>query len=93
MEAYLQEELKANRCLALYEDTRIHSCIFLVAPTGYGLKALDIECMKKLDSKVNVIPVIAKSDAIAKSELSVFKVYCSISIYVLSMFSFKCYNF
>ncbi|XP_031442913.1 septin-6-like isoform X1 [Clupea harengus] len=30
--------------------------------------------MKKLDSKVNIIPIIAKSDAISKSELTKFKI-------------------
>ena len=29
--------------------------------------------MKKLDSKVNIIPVIAKADTITKSELNKFK--------------------
>jgi len=31
--------------------------------------------MKKLDNKVNIIPVIAKADTISKPELSRFKVY------------------
>lgn len=30
--------------------------------------------MKKLDSKVNIIPVIAKADTISKNELLKFKV-------------------
>ena len=30
--------------------------------------------MKKLDTKVNVIPIIAKADTISKSELQKFKV-------------------
>lgn len=29
--------------------------------------------MKKLDSKVNIIPIIAKADTISKAELSKFK--------------------
>ena len=37
------------------------------------LKALDLVTMKKLDSKVNIIPVIAKADTITKSELNKFK--------------------
>lgn len=31
--------------------------------------------MKKLDNKVNIIPVIAKADTISKPELMRFKVY------------------
>lgn len=38
------------------------------------LKSLDLVCMKKLDNKVNIIPVIAKADTISKPELMRFKV-------------------
>ena len=39
----------------------------------FSLKPLDIECMKALHNKVNIIPIIAKSDTISKSELQRFK--------------------
>lgn len=39
----------------------------------YRLKALDLVTMKKLDSKVNIIPIIAKADTITKAELQKFK--------------------
>ncbi|KAI2656855.1 Septin-6 [Labeo rohita] len=57
-----------------YHDTRIHACLYFIAPTGHSLKSLDLVTMKKLDSKVNIIPIIAKSDAISKSELAKFKI-------------------
>ncbi|XP_053563644.1 septin-10 [Bombina bombina] len=72
-EAYLQEELKIKRLLYNYHDTRIHVCLYFIAPTGHSLKSLDLITMKKLDSKVNIIPVIAKADVISKSELHKFK--------------------
>ncbi|KAG8587083.1 hypothetical protein GDO81_005564 [Engystomops pustulosus] len=72
-EAYLQEELKIKRLLYKYHDTRIHVCLYFIAPTGHSLKSLDLITMKKLDSKVNIIPVIAKADVISKSELQKFK--------------------
>ncbi|KAG5844098.1 septin-6-like isoform X3 [Anguilla anguilla] len=72
-EAYLQEELKIKRTLHSYHDTRVHACLYFIAPTGHSLKGLDLLTMKQLDSKVNIIPIIAKSDAIAKSELHKFK--------------------
>ncbi|KAM4794727.1 septin-10-like [Rhinophrynus dorsalis] len=72
-EAYLQEELKIKRLLYRYHDTRIHVCLYFIAPTGHSLKSLDLITMKKLDSKVNIIPVIAKADVISKSELQKFK--------------------
>lgn len=41
---------------------------------NFRLKSIDLECMKMLDSKVNIIPIIAKADSVSKSELKVFKV-------------------
>lgn len=41
---------------------------------GHGLKSIDLVCMKKLDTKVNIIPIIAKADTISKTELQKFKV-------------------
>ncbi|XP_045140283.1 septin-11 [Echinops telfairi] len=72
-EAYLQEELKIKRSLFNYHDTRVHACLYFIAPTGHSLKSLDLVTMKKLDSKVNIIPIIAKADTIAKNELHKFK--------------------
>ncbi|XP_025086082.1 LOW QUALITY PROTEIN: septin-11-like [Pomacea canaliculata] len=72
-DAYLQEELKIKRMLHSYHDSRVHACLYFIAPTGHSLKALDLVTMKKLDSKVNIIPVIAKADTITKTELTKFK--------------------
>ncbi|KAM5320728.1 septin-10 isoform 2-T2 [Glossophaga mutica] len=73
-EAYLQEELKIKRSLFNYHDSRIHVCLYFISPTGHSLKTLDLLTMKSLDSKVNIIPVIAKADAISKTELQKFKI-------------------
>lgn len=73
-ENYLQEELKIIRCLYNYHDTRIHACLYFIAPTGHGLKSLDLLTMKNLDNKVNIIPVISKADTVSKSELHKFKI-------------------
>ena len=72
-EAYLQEELKIKRNLNTYHDTRIHVCLYFITPNGHGLKSIDLVCMKKLDKKVNIIPIIAKADTINKEELAKFK--------------------
>lgn len=40
---------------------------------NFRLKQLDVEIMKKLHDRVNVIPVIAKADTLTVSELSHFK--------------------
>ncbi|XP_065345738.1 septin-2 [Cloeon dipterum] len=72
-ESYLQEELKIKRSLGTYHDTRIHVCLYFICPTGHGLKSLDLVCMKQLDKKVNIIPIIAKADTVSKNELQKFK--------------------
>ncbi|XP_023948977.1 septin-2 [Bicyclus anynana] len=72
-EAYLQEELKIKRSLPAYHDSRLHVCLYFICPTGHGLKSIDLVCMKKLDTKVNIIPIIAKADTISKTELQKFK--------------------
>jgi len=72
-EAYLQEELKIQRNINAYHDSRIHVCLYFITPSGHGLKSIDLVCMKKLDQKVNIIPIIAKADTINKNELAKFK--------------------
>ncbi|XP_050672945.1 septin-2 [Leptidea sinapis] len=72
-EAFLQEELKIKRSLGAYHDSRLHVCLYFICPTGHGLKSIDLVCMKKLDTKVNIIPIIAKADTISKTELQKFK--------------------
>uniref|UniRef100_A0A336M9C9 Septin n=1 Tax=Culicoides sonorensis TaxID=179676 RepID=A0A336M9C9_CULSO len=72
-ECFLQEELKIKRSLTAFHDSRIHVCLYFICPTGHGLKSLDLVCMKKLDKKVNIIPIIAKADTISKAELQKFK--------------------
>lgn len=72
-EQYLTEELKIKRDLVSFHDTRIHVCLYFIAPTGHSIKSLDLVCMKELDKKVNIIPVVAKADTVARSELPQFK--------------------
>jgi len=52
-------------------SVRITSSLLVVFADS--MKALDLVTMKKLDSKVNIIPVIAKADTITKTELQKFK--------------------
>ena len=40
---------------------------------SFRLKPLDIEFMKKLHSKVNIVPVIAKADVLTKKEIQRLK--------------------
>ncbi|ODV91439.1 hypothetical protein CANCADRAFT_70907 [Tortispora caseinolytica NRRL Y-17796] len=67
----LDADAKANRGRIL--DTNIHACLFFIEPTGHSLKAIEIETMRQIHHRVNLIPVIAKSDLFSPEELQVFK--------------------
>jgi len=68
---FLDAETRVNR--VEMPDARVHSCLYFIAPSGHGLKPLDVEFMKRLHDKVNVIPVIAKADTMTPEEVSHFK--------------------
>ncbi|XP_066936680.1 septin-7-like isoform X5 [Clytia hemisphaerica] len=70
-EDYLNAESRVNRTTV--QDTRVHCCLYFIAPTGHGLKPLDVEFMKKLHNKVNIVPVIAKADTLTGDECNRFK--------------------
>ena len=73
-EKYLQEELKIHRNQTPVNDSRVHVCLYLISPVGHGLRSIDLVTMKQLDSKVNLIPIIAKADTITKQELEKLRV-------------------
>ena len=54
-------------------DLRVHACLYFIRPTGHTLRPLDIEVMKRLGSRVNLIPVIAKADTLTGDEIIAFK--------------------
>lgn len=70
-DAFLDAETRVNR--VEMRDARVHSCLYFIAPSGHGLKPLDVEFMKRLHDKVNVIPVIAKADTMTPEEVAHFK--------------------
>lgn len=70
--AYLRKELTAQRERHI-PDTRIHCCLFFIQPSGHSLKPIDVVVLKKLTDITNIVPVIAKSDALTPDELMGFK--------------------
>lgn len=70
-DAYLEAENKINRMNIV--DNRVHACVYFIEPTGHSLKPLDIEVMRRLHTKVNLIPVIAKADTLTDEEVAMFK--------------------
>ncbi|MCJ1327939.1 hypothetical protein MMC10_004614 [Thelotrema lepadinum] len=53
-----------------FKDNRVHVLLYFITPTGHGLRELDIELMKRLSPRVNVIPVIGKADSLTPQELA-----------------------
>lgn len=70
-ESYMLQEQQPRRQDKI--DLRVHACLYFIRPTGHTLKPLDIEVMKRLCSRVNLIPVIAKADTLSPSDLARFK--------------------
>ncbi|XP_062710296.1 septin-7 isoform X3 [Aedes albopictus] len=70
-EEYLTAESRVHR-MAI-PDSRVHVCLYFIAPSGHGLKPLDIEFMQRLCDKVNIIPVISKADTLTPEEITHFK--------------------
>lgn len=70
-DAYLEQENRVNRNKLI--DSRVHACLYFVQPTGHALRPIDIEFMRRLHTKVNLIPVIAKSDTLTDEEIQAFK--------------------
>ncbi|XP_073994313.1 septin 7-like protein pnut isoform X2 [Rhodnius prolixus] len=71
-EEFLNAESRVNR-RSQSPDTRVHCCLYFIAPSGHGLKPLDVEFMQRLHDKVNIIPVIAKADTMTPEECAHFK--------------------
>ncbi|MCJ1225604.1 hypothetical protein MMC12_002253 [Toensbergia leucococca] len=70
-ESYMLQEQQPRRGDKI--DLRVHACLYFIRPTGHSLKPLDIEVMKRLSSRVNLIPVVAKADTLTPADLARFK--------------------
>ncbi|XP_042908002.1 septin-7 isoform X2 [Parasteatoda tepidariorum] len=70
-EEYLNAESRVHR--TTIPDGRVHCCLYFIAPSGHGLKPLDIEFMKRLHDRVNIIPLVAKADTMTPEECHFFK--------------------
>ena len=73
-------------------DGRIHACLYFIAPHGKGLRKLDIDFMKGVHNRVNLIPVIAKADSMTVDELQQSKVQVmrEIEFYQISIYRPPC---
>ena len=53
------------------QDPLVHVCLYFIAP--HRLKHMDIAFMRALHKKVNIVPIIAKSDTMTTKEKEEFK--------------------
>ena len=63
------------------------SIFFLVLILLHRLKPLDIEIMKRLGTRVNLIPVVAKADTLTQNDLFLFKQRVRGTLSTLSSYS------
>ncbi|VDM16114.1 unnamed protein product [Hydatigera taeniaeformis] len=70
-EQYFKDECGLNR--KNIQDNRVHCCLYFISPYGHGLRQVDVEFMRRLQNKVNIVPVIAKADALTANELRALK--------------------
>jgi cell division control protein 12 len=74
-----KSDLRVHACLFFVRPTghtwANTSCKLWVCllTSSFRLKPLDIEIMKRLGTRVNLIPVIAKADTLTQNDLAVFK--------------------
>lgn len=54
------------------EDKMIHCLFFFISPSS-GLSQLDIDFLKSVDGLVNIVPIIAKAEALTNAEKAAFK--------------------
>lgn len=65
-EKYFEYENGLNR--RQIQDSRVHCCFYFISPDNWSLKPLDVQFMKSLHRKVNIIPLIAKADMLSPLE-------------------------
>ncbi|XP_046876884.1 septin 4a [Hypomesus transpacificus] len=66
-EQYFRDESGLNR--KNIQDNRVHCCLYFISPFGHGLRPLDVECMRALHEKVNIVPILAKADSLTPAEV------------------------
>ncbi|KAG5844754.1 hypothetical protein ANANG_G00165910 [Anguilla anguilla] len=66
-EQYFRDESGLNR--KNIQDNRVHCCLYFISPFGHGLRPLDVEFMKALHEKVNIVPLLAKADSLTPAEV------------------------
>ncbi|XP_043942623.1 septin-4-like [Protopterus annectens] len=70
-EQYFRDESGLNR--KNIQDNRVHCLLYFISPLGHGFRPLDLEFMRAIHEKVNIVPVIAKADTLTPAEVKKLK--------------------
>lgn len=73
-----------------FKDNRVHVLLYFIEPTGHGLREIDIELMRRLSKRVNVIPVLGRSDSLTPTELALAK---KLTMEDIEHYNIPIYNF
>lgn len=78
-----------------FKDGRIHVLLYMVNATGHGLLEVDVKFMQHVSGLVNIIPVIAKADALTPAELKLNKqlVLEDLNNYGINYYKFNEYEY
>ncbi|XP_039753031.1 septin-2 isoform X2 [Pararge aegeria] len=68
---YFTDESGLNR--RHMQDNRVHCCLYFVPPWAHSLRQVDLEMMRRLHRKVNIVVVIAKADSLTSAEVKRLK--------------------
>ena len=71
LEDFLAQERAIDR--SAIADRRIHACIYMIPPNGHTLRPLDLQVMKMIHQRVNLIPIIAKADTLTDNDMASFR--------------------
>lgn len=55
------------------EDKMIHCLFFFISPYGHGLSLLDLEFLRAVHDRVNIVPIIARAETMSLTERTKFK--------------------
>ncbi|ALC49263.1 Sep1 [Drosophila busckii] len=68
---YFTDESGLNR--RNIQDNRVHCCLYFVPPWGHSLRQMDLDLIRRLHRKVNIVLVIGKADCLNKTEVRKLK--------------------
>lgn len=78
-----------------FNDGRIHVLLYLINATGGGLSEIDVRFMQHVSDLVNIIPIIAKADALTPEELKLNKrlILEDLTNYNINFYKFNTYEY